>query len=142
MKNELQIVTYQQAVALRKLGFNWGTKEYYDKPFPKITKDGLEHNNMVYLPYYRFGGMEYNSGEDISAPTTALALKWFRDEKGIIGSVLYDDEHNRYEYKTQWVELQDSDYFYKGIFETYEAAESALLDELINLINKQNEQTI
>jgi hypothetical protein len=102
MKNELQIVTYKQAIALKKLGFNWET------------------------PYFH--------------PNTALALKWFRDEKGIFGIVDMNGSGKFFycavdEYAFDLV-LEKK--YEEMNYDTYEAAESALLTELINLIDKQN----
>ena len=59
-----------------------------------------------------------------SAPTVALALKWLRDIEGIKSTVSYSDF--------------DGGWFYSDgksdVYETYEEAESALLDELLKLI--------
>jgi hypothetical protein len=66
-----------------------------------------------------------------------VALKWFRDVKEIIGNVEYDCHVNlrKFYYYTEIESLNASDFF-----DTYEAAESELLTELLTLIENQNEK--
>ena len=137
---QLQLVNFEQAKRLKQLGFDWGTKDYYNNPIPSCTKKGLNYNKMLYLPHYRFGGMEYNNGDSISAPTVPLALKWFRDVKMIgcsVTQVILIGKKSK-EYTFSYNKTYGCDYCTHD-FDTYESAESALLDELLTLIEKENE---
>jgi len=80
-----------------------------------------------------------------SAPTVALALKWFRDEKGMFFHIIsacpwskefyeclengekYKIDKNKIKYSGFILDLKHSDI----IFPTYAEAESALLDALL-----------
>jgi len=134
--NQLQLVSFEQAKRLKEAGFDWECQYYYVK--------GDEED--VRLTYHQnFNGI-VDSSEPKSAPTVALALKWFRDVKNIHSGISYDFEITnglyidkwgyRYSY-TKWVNKQNgiSNSVFSG---TYESSESALLDVLLNLIeNKQ-----
>jgi len=135
MKKELQLVSFKQAQRLKELGFDFETTHFYIES---------EEENNVY-PFWRsiesYGRNIYNwnNKEDlISAPTVALALKWFRDVKGIVNCIKREIVENdgTIEYLGQFKNMYLTDYTY----DTYEAAEKALLDELLTLI--ENEEKI
>jgi len=145
-EKQLQLVTFEQAKRLKEAGFKWGTKHYYDNPIPNVTQKGLDYNNMVYLPHYAFSGMEYNSGENTSCPTVALALQWFRDAKGFHNGInFYDVISPEYIGTFQVPRITDvgeKRYTVRKSYQTeskktHESAESALLDELLTLIEKE-----
>jgi hypothetical protein len=119
---QLQLVTGKQAKRLDKLGFNWINKF---APTPRYDEKGVLYTDNF-----------YPLGEYFTAPTVALALKWIRDEKGkkcTIEQYYAGDGYWRYEgciygnHKT-------------SVFDAYEAAESALLDKLLYLLEKEKEQ--
>ena len=62
----LQLVSLAQAKKLKELGFDWGTYYYYN------IKNKL-----------RMGPTNYYNDDEKPAPTISLALKWFRDVKGV-----------------------------------------------------------
>ena len=68
--NTEDFVTYSQAVALKKLGFNYDCDYCYS-----------EDKELYKYDYYT----EYYTGVniDISAPTLSQTQKWFRKEKGL-----------------------------------------------------------
>ena len=119
---QLQLVTYEQAVRLKELGFDWEVKQYY--------RDGIKD-----YTYPEFMGYSNEAINDFSAPTAALALKWMRDVKGIFGSIDFDNHKDirKYYYFYQFEETETSDFYGH-----YEAAESALLDELLTLLENEN----
>ena len=80
--------------------------------------------------------------EPIPRPTVALALKWMRDVKHIPCGVYPRSFWNNV---LNMADLEPEEYHGCGkvlnevvhiVRDTYEAAESALLDELLNLIEK------
>jgi hypothetical protein len=115
---ELRLVSREQAVRLKKLGFDWATGNVY---YDEIEK------------------------EWISAPTVALALKWIRDEKEIRCGIdvrasfeggrmhiFYYGKFAQYgDYGLRWTETDRKD--------SYPQAESALLDELLTLLEAEEE---
>jgi len=116
---QLQLVTYEQARALKKAGFDWETDDYFaERP------GGAFHGNKKINPPL--------PSNDTMRPTVALALKWMRDVKIFHYSINFD--------------VDSSGTFYIGtimpdeienVFPSYEEAESALLDELLTLITSQ-----
>jgi hypothetical protein len=95
MKNqELQTVSFEQAMRLKELGFDWETEKFY------IAIDEYKVAYPFYVRLKSFGYMPQSwntskiaSYKDlISAPTVSHALKWFRDVKKINAFVMYDDQ--------------------------------------------------
>ena len=120
MEKELQKVNYEQARRLRAAGFDWKCDYYY----PANSGEIVIFRNIV-----------NDSGDDryFTAPTVALVLKWMRDVKGIVNIVGYHDGwygafQTGTHYFTEWHETDR--------YGAYEAAESALLDELLSLLEK------
>ena len=125
--NELQRVTFEQAKLLKEAGFDWETGHHYsnDKDYYGIMSGWIELSNHN----------QFRSR--FSAPTVALALKWFRDVKYKNTScVIFHRKTCKYKF-----ELYNGTDQVESIaaFNSYEKAESALLDELLTLIEKDNE---
>ena len=132
-ENQLQIVNYSQAVLLRKFGFDWEcNRYYYGYPQTKLNPKGLPN-----LGYCEKRNSNITKG-NYSAPTVALALKWFRDVKGIGCSVTQvisiGKKSTYYSYSYN---LTYGCQFSIDRFDTYESAENALLDELLNLLEQE-----
>jgi hypothetical protein len=126
MKDQLQIVSFEQAKSLKKAGFDWKVSGYYS-----IETDLC--NQIKAGEYYT--GMSINTcncGFCASAPTVALALKWFRDEKETNSCVLPIGIPVRY------YQFRVQGNLWSGNFKTYEEAESVLLDELLRLLEDEN----
>jgi len=136
MEKQLNLVSFGQAQRLKKAGFDWDVEKCYSKNGEMFTCKEC--------------GGSFESVEEVevfcqkcfSAPTFALALKWFRDEKGINIGISYahytDDGINidkwGYDYSfTKWLDNGKGVSKY-GFTDTYELAESALLDELLTVL--------
>ena len=127
--NELQLCSYMQAKQLREAGFNWPTSYYYDT----VRDATLRYSN----PNNHNDDAQYSKNEwgmYTSVPTVAHALKWFRDVKKIQSGIDFG-----YHYGEKTVIFYGSYRSDKGGFglnnsETYESAESELLDKLLKLI--------
>ena len=75
---ELQKVNFEQAQRLKTAGFDWINDRYYVNREDRVFK----------LDYELHPTNNPNSIDGaFSAPTVALALKWFRDTKNYIGEV-------------------------------------------------------
>lgn len=115
--NQLPLVTYEQAKILRTVGYNWPAYTYYN------NKGGLCHGQMI----------SWNEIDDhYSAPTIALALKWLRDVKGFKYAIFYDLADM--EWFVQFGEDDEEQYLPEPHGSEYESAESALLDEILTLL--------
>ena len=134
----LQLVSLAQAKKLKELGFDWEVIFDYSK---KFGSDEIILSNVEFSNDYNT-----NYGEDTySAPSISLALKWFRDVKGVPNSIDSEwyDGSIKIAYIIKYFETEnetdcESDYEH---YSTYEEAESALLDALLeyceNNIKKQ-----
>ncbi len=116
---QLQLVTHEQARRLKKAGFNTPCSMYY------ASTGRVGQYGYLYDDNQDDGGC--------SAPTVALAIKWLRDVKGIDGNTLLNGKGRYFWYNPTRDDCSCD-------FDTYEQAESALLDELLALIeeNKLN----
>jgi hypothetical protein len=62
--NSLPLVSKEQALKLKELGFDWPCNAFYDNLTTQMATSSL---------------VNWNDFSGISAPTVALALKWMRD---------------------------------------------------------------
>jgi hypothetical protein len=124
---ELALVNFEQAKRLKKSGFDWETLELYHEDGTADIWTFDNHNVIS----YRF-----------SAPTVPLALKWFRDRKGLFGNIDFAIANFRKGYYYNYFSFSDKNITGKTeeFFGEYEAAESALLDELLSIFEKEQEQ--
>jgi hypothetical protein len=133
----LQIVNFEQAKKLKKLGFDWDCCNLY------LKNNELEENDM----FENFNDEIY--GGCCSAPSIALALKWFREERELPNSIYlqadgyYAIEVFRNVKTDEWFEINRGykfkNRYYSDILTTHEEAESALLDKLIELAEEDVE---
>lgn len=130
MKNEF--VTYEQALALKELGFD-------DKCFR-----GYDKNQMLFYSEQECGHvLNYTKGMNISAPLKQQAFKFIREKYNIYCKI--EREFGINERKLNYVGI-----YFKGSERgnspkntivgtyTFEEAESKLIDKLIEIAKQQN----
>lgn len=112
---KLQLVTKDQAVKLKKLGFNCtDVGSYYNLEVDQIWSGAHENMNAYSMA--------------AAAPSTALAIKWLRDIKKISVEV----RTNACQWEVSVVNLQMCyNEFYEDGYMTYDEAESAGLDNAL-----------
>ena len=149
-KHSLQIVTFEQAKRLKELGFDWDTERYYHNQGECLDDDADKYSynwnssDIEDLSERLTNGCE--EADICSAPTVALALKWFGVKKKIcLGIIPVDagldvkNQSRHIEYCPTIRRISDGFFIchdFKSV-ETYEAAESTLLDKLLtNLTEK------
>jgi hypothetical protein len=125
---EDQFVTYEQALSLKKLGFDMPClKEFHSKNLiTPSTGDESTNTELIEL---------YGDNSVIGAPLKQQVFKWFRDKHQLDGWAVpyYSSNEKLYSFLIEnGIEenLKDSDEDYK----THEEAESACIDKLIELI--------
>ena len=130
----LQFVSLEQAQKLKELGFDWKTdrcgciienKLRFDCDNCKYRIDGCTRISLKWR---------------IGVPSVALALKWFRDEQGVVCFVEPHGFVGAYlTFRCSYIlhsNLGIKEYIRDeniNFYNTYEKAESALLDRLIEL---------
>ena len=122
MDTQLALCTFEQSERLKKAGFDWECHWYY--------RDNLPDKNTL-LQCVNNITQDFNAAvHKISAPTVELALQFMREVKGIICCVTFSPFGWHYEYDNGEFITQSVEY------KNYPAAASALLDELLNLIEE------
>jgi len=110
---EKDFVPYEQALALKELGFDEPCFAYYDMAqefnFPGCT---MHNRNFINL-------------KATMTPLYQQAFRWFREKHGLY-SVIDGLEHRQY-YKITQLNSYSKEY------DTYEEAEQACLDKLIEI---------
>ncbi len=128
-----EFIPYEQALALKELGF--------DKPcFASFGKKGefkykvhlaldLEMVEEVTENFNRYVGTYYQ----VSAPTFSQAFRWFREKYDITQTIARDGSLAK-EGRWAYTIIADLIYFNDGYF-TPEEAELACLKKLIEIVN-------
>jgi len=129
-KGQLQNVNFPQAKRLKSAGFDWQCNAFFIAQNGNIVKNAMLNN--------------WNESRlQVSAPTIALALNYLRDVKGVQYQV-----GNFSSYKSQpicsktyfnrcgYSVFVNGKYDCAGGFDSYEEAESALLDAVLGEIEK------
>jgi hypothetical protein len=120
MKNEF--LPYDRALKLNQLGFDepcfaWYVSESYGLEYGKVVKSDLIKDGLV-------------------APTFSQAFRWFREEYNRHSFIeLIVEDKIRFDY-VLYVDKDEDDCidYGDGPFATYEEAELALLDKLIEIV--------
>jgi hypothetical protein len=134
---EKYFVNYKQALALKELGFDIPCMGKYD------TKQGNEWFLNIYSGHLntQFG----DKSKACIAPLKSQVFKWFRDEHNIVHTVysnasgyIWELHYNKERGGTHICDSEESgDCELSGMFTTYEGAESACIDKLIEIIKKK-----
>ena len=125
MENEF--VTYTQALALKELGF--------DKPCFRYIYTGDTGNNIDrYEEVEPSRAINYNHDSlCISQPLKQQVFRWFREKYGYWS---YIKEATKGTCRFN-IEKFDEKFFNSGLFGSYEDAESACIDKLIEMVKKK-----
>ena len=146
---EKEFIPYEQALALKELGFDEPCFGYFNKTWSK--------ENELLFPQY-VGELEnWNNTQHLcSAPTFSQAFRWFREKYGLRNSItdFIDDETGiEWDYEIAIIGTDiDERGNYKPLidystddetrkFKTYEEAELACLRKLIELIKRNDEKS-
>ena len=136
---EKEFVPYEQALALRELGFD----EPHFKSYVGISNNG----DIKDCTYVLCNGKLNN--DDVSAPTFSQAFRWFREKHGLRNSItdFIDDETGiewDYEIAIIGTDLDEKGNYEPLVdysvddetrkFKTYEEAELACLIKLIEIV--------
>ena len=140
MKNEF--VSYEQAVALRELGFDEPCFGYYVVGEIRGINLGYEEFGGV-KPYYQRFGFHTITNNDIdnlskvvvSTPLKQQVFRWFREKYDLTGLIHIGSQKFSYSVNKDGHRITPlKDYLnYNGI---YEKAENACIDKLIELAKK------
>jgi hypothetical protein len=119
---EKEFVPYEEALALKELGFDEPCNTCYDK-LEMVASYGVN----------AFDYKNYNtSGYIVSRPTFSQAFRWFRDNFGLYWPIMSKvTPSNNLVYYIYHGRLRED---WNGCFESYEEVEIACLRKLIEII--------
>jgi hypothetical protein len=131
-------VNYNQALALKELGFDEPCIARYIIPGDLVFKGCYEDSNIIHLELTQNDICEAH----VLAPLKSQVFKWFRDEHNIVHTVysnasgyIWELHYNKERGGTHICDSEESgDCELSGMFTTYEGAESACIDRLIEII--------
>jgi hypothetical protein len=124
MSLEKEFIPYEQALALKELGF--------DEPCFGIWMKRGNKLDVIYVAKQEDAWMaEQNDG--ILAPLYQQAFRWFRNVYKLQAEILWRGDMESFCYKTGKFKYGSHD-FSKDDYSTYEEAELACLNKLIELV--------
>ena len=120
-----EFITYEQALALKELGYDEKTIGFYNSTYCM--------EEVLFGEFPEFVNRN-NDFELVSAPLKQQVFRWFR-EKYELSSWIYNTNSDRYFYT-----ILKNGRFVKDnqARTTYEEAENACIDKLIQLIKQQD----
>ena len=120
---EKEFVPYEQALALKELGFNEHCFKVYD------TMGFLQEESVMNTCEIECDCVL----ERYSAPLYQQAFRWFREKHRLISSVDIAEEGTAQEHYFVTISTQGS----YGSFKTYDEAESECLKQLIEIVKNK-----
>jgi hypothetical protein len=112
---EKEFVPYELALRMKELGFE-------ERCFTRYYESGKLADSLSYLHHNYFG--------QVNAPTFSQAFRWFREKYDLHGAVRKRNGNGNIYFE----QIFDEDVLQNGPFDTYEEAELACLDELIEIV--------
>jgi hypothetical protein len=126
MKKEF--LPYNRSVKLKALGFDEPCLKFYatEKLVLGLDTDNGDTNSKLsqYNPLF------------ISAPTYSQAFRWFREKYDLHGAVRKRNGNGNIYFE----QIFDEDVLQNGPFDTYEEAELACLDKLIEIVETKQQE--
>jgi hypothetical protein len=140
-------ISYEQALALKELGFDEPCLAYYDKDGDFLSDIGINedidnlYRNSYFVMYKDFSESEY------TAPLYQQAFRWFREKHNIQGYIYSSTVRGNVEKTKQFTgyiwNINGIDIPFLStdardeLHDTYEEAELACLIKLIEIVKKK-----
>ncbi len=116
---EKEFVTYKQSLVLKELVFDEPCFGYYNG-------QNLQLNSGLLL-----NELDLNA-DNINAPTYSQAFRFFREKYGLCNFINFSGDG----FCSGWEDLGNNEHGFEN-FKTYEEAESACLDKLIEIVKNK-----
>jgi hypothetical protein len=122
-----EFIPYEQALELKKLGFNEPCLFAFDNCSTPMRCSDLRTSKQ------KFNGVNYNSSSYTSQPTFSQAFRWFREKYKLSGTAQYFTGGFYCYTIHDMKDTKKSNRLFTE-FETYEEAELACLKKLIEIV--------
>jgi len=119
---EKEFVSYEQALALKELGFDEMCFGFYSNPMVELMRC---RNREPWM-----------GNAVVAAPLKQQVFRWFREKYDI--SVYITRNIHFVDDNTKWKPVVGNIYYPHLTFDTYEEAENAAIDKLIELAKQQD----
>ena len=120
-KLEQEFATYEQAVALKELGFDYDCFLYWYKSEPENLLL-RRHDHIL------------NNTKCVPAPLKQQVFRWFREKYELPNHIDTYWQHDWNDYSYQWSITEKHEEWTSMVhYKTYEEAENACIDKLIEL---------
>jgi hypothetical protein len=129
---EKEFVTYELSLRMKRLRFN--------EPCISFYSQGGKHNFDIQSPSTNIGSWS-DQEHYCSAPLFSQAFRWFREKYNLISSIntiIYGCPLNEQEFHYKIITNTGVGSY--GQFETYEEAETACLEKLIEIVEQKNKK--
>jgi hypothetical protein len=123
---EKEFIPYEQALALKELGFENKTLKSYD------TSVVLANGKYLLDNWYNV-----SSVDEVKAPLYQQAFRWFREKYGYYTDLFVDDDKTFGFMITYFVEIGRLDKPIQRKYSTYEEAELECLKKLIEIVKEK-----
>jgi hypothetical protein len=140
-----EFVTYEQSLALKELGFDESCFGCYELSELRDYKKGLEVSWIMTLNILN-GYRIYDDETQMSAPLKQQVFRWFREKYGLYQQIEvcrlseFKDDELLFDFKII-DNLDDNDFYYDNdLYSTYEEAENACIDKLIEIAKQQDDE--
>jgi len=134
---EEHFVNYNQALALKELGFDEPCIARYIIPGDLVFKGCYEDSNIIHLELTQNDICEAH----VLAPLKSQVFKWFREKHGLFVApcvISYENDPYLWFFEINSTILPIGTYL-EGTddYKTYEEAESACIDKLISILKQK-----
>ena len=131
---EQEFVTHEQSVAIKELGFNEPCFSAWWKRTEK-HKEELEYN---YQSKYRTSGAAKDIDRKILRPHYQQAFRWFRKNYGLWNQITKDGTASYNIVYSIWDYNGLKSFKFESKEQSYEEAELACLDKMIEIVQEKN----
>jgi hypothetical protein len=125
---QLQLVTYEQAKALKEAGFDWKCMGYFHYNIENTLCESFDPDNENYNDVNEWGNW-------ISRPTIAHAFMWLREVHRLYVDIPINDDGEFYA-SLKYGKISVA----PGIFSTYPEAELSILTKALEILKNKNGQ--
>ena len=143
---EKEFVNYNQALKLKELGFDEPCFGFYQLEYGEIRPTMVDDDEQYRLTGYRTCKNLEIPKHYTSAPTFSQAFRWFREKHNLRGFIGFRPNVKQFDYHIYDMSLSGKEYVKQRTMEefnkdpkvgTYEEAELACLDKLIEIVEPE-----
>jgi hypothetical protein len=135
---ENQFVSYEKAIELKELGFDELCWAWYNMPDEDVRYCFSEQRSPITNSHEEWSAQIWKSKvENIGLPTSSQVFKWFREKYDYYCEIFVDDNKTFGFLISYFVEDGRADKPIQRGYNSYEEAEDACINKLIEVIKEK-----